>query len=117
MPMHREHTLPSLPGTNHAGEQPFCGVNGRTGAGMSESLPHRIGDDAPIASYHEALEAFQKRYLVQVLKAAGWNQCKAARLSGVHRNTINRLMVRYGVPARCQLPGRNGTFSASEGSL
>ena len=52
-------------------------------------------------SYHAARErviaGFEKRYLSQLVQAADGNMSKAARLAGVDRTTLYRLMERHGL--------------------
>lgn len=38
----------------------------------------------------EALTEFEKRFIQRALTKTGGNQTKAARVLGVHRNTLNR---------------------------
>jgi len=42
--------------------------------------------------YSEALREFKKRYIINALKQAKGNQCKAALELGMHRNTLSRTM-------------------------
>lgn len=49
------------------------------------AILHRSGITMP-----EAEREFRKRFLVTVLTASNWNQLKAARALGVHRNTLSR---------------------------
>lgn len=41
-------------------------------------------------TYGEALRQFKKEYFVMVLTENNFNQCRAARELGKHRNTLNR---------------------------
>jgi len=42
--------------------------------------------------YSEAVREFKKRFIVTVLEENHGNQCKAARVLGMHRNTLSRTM-------------------------
>lgn len=39
----------------------------------------------------------QKRYVTELLRSCGWNQCQAAKLAGVHRNTLHRYIAELGI--------------------
>ncbi len=56
----------------------------------------------PFAS---ALEEFEKKYIRRVLERTQGNQSRAARLLGMHRNTLSRKIETY------QLEARNGNHS------
>jgi len=47
--------------------------------------------------YEDAVRAFKKQYLREVLVAHRGNQCKAAEELGMHRNTLSRAMVDLGL--------------------
>jgi DNA-binding NtrC family response regulator len=49
----------------------------------------------------EAREQFERQYVLRVLEGVGWNVSRAARLLGVHRNTIIARLSAWGV----QRPG------------
>jgi two-component system, NtrC family, response regulator GlrR len=52
----------------------------------------------PYAEQKDALvEAFTKTYLVSLMAAAGQNQSKAARMAGLSRNHLMRVLARYGL--------------------
>ncbi|RMG17702.1 MAG: FHA domain-containing protein [Deltaproteobacteria bacterium] len=46
------------------------------------------------------LEAFEKEYLVNILRRCGGNISEAARRSGLHRKSIERLVKKYGLDAK-----------------
>jgi len=52
-------------------------------------------------SYHEAREKviaqFERRYIEELVAAAEGNMSKAARIAGVDRTTLYRLMERHGL--------------------
>lgn len=41
-------------------------------------------------TYSEAVCEFKKKFILTVLQDCNGNQCKAARLLGMHRNTLSR---------------------------
>ena len=41
-------------------------------------------------TYSEAVCEFKKKFILTVLQDSKGNQCKAARLLGMHRNTLSR---------------------------
>jgi two-component system response regulator AtoC len=60
-----------------------------------------VGADLLRESYHTARERvitqFERRYLAELVRAADGNMSKAARLAGVDRTTLYRLMERHGL--------------------
>jgi DNA-binding NtrC family response regulator len=55
---------------------------------VTEMIEHRIHLD-------EALGEFEKKFIQNALTKTGGNQTKAARVLGVHRNTLNRKIVQH----------------------
>lgn len=51
-----------------------------------------------------ANEEFEKKYIYHVLEHTRWNQSRASRLLGMHRNTLSRKIDEY----RLVRNGRNG---------
>jgi len=49
--------------------------------------------------YDEALTEFEKKFIRNVLERNQWNQCKAARVLGIHRNTLSRKISEYKIHA------------------
>lgn len=47
--------------------------------------------------YDEAVRAFKRQYLREILLANRGNQCKAAVEMGIHRNTLSRTMNELGL--------------------
>jgi Fis family transcriptional regulator, factor for inversion stimulation protein len=43
----------------------------------------------------EALTEFEKKFIKRVLEHAKGNQCRAAKVLGIHRNTLSRKISRY----------------------
>jgi DNA-binding NtrC family response regulator len=53
---------------------------------MPETGP-RLAEDTGLP-LREAREQFERQYVLRVLERVGWNQSRAARLLGLHRNTL-----------------------------
>ena len=47
----------------------------------------------------KALEEFEKQFLQTALRRSGCNQCKAAQLLHIHRNTLARKIVQHKIKA------------------
>jgi Fis family transcriptional regulator, factor for inversion stimulation protein len=43
----------------------------------------------------EAVEEFEKKFIRRVLERANGNRCRAAKLLGIHRNTLSRKVDEY----------------------
>jgi Fis family transcriptional regulator, factor for inversion stimulation protein len=43
----------------------------------------------------EALMEFEKKFIKRVLEGAKGNQCRAAKVLGIHRNTLSRKVSQY----------------------
>jgi len=52
--------------------------------------------------FEEALGEFEKRFIKRTLERAEGNQCLAAKMLGIHRNTLSRKIGEY------KLEHRNG---------
>jgi Fis family transcriptional regulator, factor for inversion stimulation protein len=52
--------------------------------------------------FDEAVGEFEKRFIKRILDRAEGNQCRAARMLGIHRNTLSRKIGEYKLD-------RNGT--------
>lgn len=52
--------------------------------------------------FEEALGEFEKRFIKRTLERAHGNQCLAAKMLGIHRNTLSRKIGEY------KLDHRNG---------
>ena len=55
---------------------------------VAEMVEHRIYLD-------EAVNEFEKKFIQSALTKTKGNQTKAARILGVHRNTLNRKVVQH----------------------
>jgi DNA-binding NtrC family response regulator len=63
----------------------------------------RVGEDTG-PPLREALEQFERQYILRVLEGVGWNVSHAARRLGVHRNTVLTKLSAW----RIQRPGSEG---------
>jgi len=45
--------------------------------------------------FDEAVGEFEKRFIKRVLECTNGNQCRAAELLGIHRNTLSRKITEY----------------------
>ena len=45
--------------------------------------------------FEEAVGEFEKRFIKRALERAEGNQCRAARMLGIHRNTLSRKIGEY----------------------
>jgi len=98
-----EHTVVLAEPGAEIGEQdiPFIGESSPQGA-----TPAPEGGAPPIReeSYHaereRVLEEFERRYLTWLVERAGGNMSRAARIAGVDRTTLYRLMERHGIQRR-----------------
>jgi DNA-binding NtrC family response regulator len=50
--------------------------------------------------YSEAVREFKKKFILHVLKTNRWNQVKAAREMGMHRNTLSRAILELKLDVR-----------------
>lgn len=56
--------------------------------------------------FEEARSEFEKRFIKRVLDSSGGNQSKAARILGIHRNTLSRKISAYKLDHRPRPTGR-----------
>jgi Fis family transcriptional regulator, factor for inversion stimulation protein len=45
--------------------------------------------------FEEAVGEFEKRFIKRILERADGNQCRAAKMLGIHRNTLSRKIGEY----------------------
>jgi DNA-binding protein Fis len=45
--------------------------------------------------FDEAVGEFEKRFIKRILDRAEGNQCRAAKMLGIHRNTLSRKIGEY----------------------
>ena len=63
---------------------------------MKEKLESLVAEMVEHSIYlDEALDEFEKKFIQSALTKTDGNQTKAARILGVHRNTLNRKIVQY----------------------
>jgi len=78
---------------------PFIG--GQQGGGAREGAAAAAGESMLEESYHAArdrvIASFERRYLTWLVNHVGGNMSKAARVAGVDRTTLYRLMERHGL--------------------
>lgn len=43
----------------------------------------------------EALEEFEKKFIKAAMDGTGGNQCRAAKILGIHRNTLGRKIEKF----------------------
>lgn len=55
--------------------------------------------------FDEAVNEFEKKFIKRVLDRSHGNQSRAARLLGIHRNTLSRKIGRYKLDPRLQRRG------------
>jgi len=53
--------------------------------------------DEPGLSLREARARFERQFILRVLEGADWNQSRAARLLGLHRNTLIAKLAGWGL--------------------
>jgi DNA-binding NtrC family response regulator len=106
-----EHAVILLdPGTEIAPEDlPFA----ETGAGDGRAARRRYGPEIVSEPYHDARERvladFEQEYLVWLVNRAGGNMSKAARIAGVDRTTLYRLMDKHGLQRDTIIKGPDDT--------
>ena len=60
-----------------------------------ESLVRRMIEGG--IKFEDAIGKFEKRFVKKALEAHKGNQTKAARLLGIHRNTLSRKILEHGL--------------------
>lgn len=50
--------------------------------------------------FDEAVSEFEKRFIKRVLDRVEGNQCHAAKILGIHRNTLSRKIAEYKLDGR-----------------
>jgi DNA-binding protein Fis len=54
--------------------------------------------------FDEAVGEFEKRFIKRVLDRVQGNQCRAAEILGIHRNTLSRKIIEYKLAHRHSRP-------------
>jgi len=55
------------------------------------------GSQAPSRGLNSARDQFERMYILSILRKVGWNQTEAAKVLGIHRNTLVRKMSLLGL--------------------
>ncbi|MEW6774880.1 MAG: sigma-54 dependent transcriptional regulator [Bdellovibrionota bacterium] len=85
--------LPLGPVANPAAPEPAPPGAAQAKASPPPANGHpRIGDGFAL---HEYLESLERKYLEEALIATGWHKEKAAKLLGIHRNTLTRRLLHF----------------------
>ena len=66
----------------------------------------RLGEDTG-PPLREAMEQFERQYILRVLEGTGWNVSRAARRLGVHRNTVLTKLSGWGIQRPTTGDGRS----------
>jgi DNA-binding NtrC family response regulator len=66
----------------------------------------RLGEDTS-PPLREAMEQFERQYILRVLEGTGWNVSRAARRLGVHRNTVLTKLSGWGIQRPTTGDGRS----------
>jgi two-component system response regulator AtoC len=81
---------------------------------MHEAAASRGTGDAAQPTLKEARERFEQAYVVRALEHEDWNQSRAARALGIHRNTLIARLAAWRIRRPERSPGRRP--GGSEGS-
>jgi DNA-binding NtrC family response regulator len=65
---------------------------------LHEKTPGRCDREAASLSLKEARDRFEHAYLLRALEHEDWNESRAARRLGVHRNTLSARLAAWGHP-------------------
>ena len=84
---------------------PSAAAGARAGENIDVSVPFKVAKDALI-------DGFERSYLRAILEAAGGNMTKAARMAGIDRMYLHRLVQKHGT--RDQLSSGNDPSSAQQ---
>ena len=76
---------------------------------MPETGP-RLAEDTGLP-LRDAREQFERQYVLRVLERVGWNQSRAARLLGLHRNTLLAKLAAWRIRRPSDEAERAGTAS------
>ena len=71
---------------------------------MHEPAPHRAVGETSTLPLKEARERFEQAYVLRALEREDWNQSRAARILGVHRNTLIARLAAWGIRPRDRHP-------------
>jgi Fis family transcriptional regulator len=76
----------------------MCPENPYPTSAQLEALVRQM-DNARIF-FSDAVREFKKQFVLTVLRDLNWNQTKAARVLGIHRNTLGRALRELDLDAR-----------------
>jgi DNA-binding NtrC family response regulator len=77
---------------------------------------HGPGESSAL-SLKEARDRFEQAYVLRALEHEDWNQSRAARRLGVHRNTLIARLAAWGIRTRDRGLGFRPTVSGEEGAF
>ncbi len=63
----------------------------------NQALKEPLDQEGAVISLKEARHQFEKQFILRVLEKLRWNQSKAARVMGIHRNTLILKMEELGI--------------------
>ena len=89
-------------------ERPVIQVNDVPLDLMLPDMRHQVDDPASLP-LREARERFDRQVILRVLERVRWNQSLAARLLGVHRNSLKTKLLAWGIE-----PGSPGSGVRSD---
>jgi len=72
---------------------------------LPDTGPRLAEDTGP--PLREAMEQFERQYILRVLERVGWNMSRAARVLGVHRNTVLAKLTAWGIQRPASADGRS----------
>jgi two-component system response regulator AtoC len=59
--------------------------------------PGPVGEEGEPLALAEARDRFERAYILRTLERENWNQSRAARSLGIHRNTLQARLVAWGI--------------------
>ena len=69
----------------------------------------RLAEDSGLP-LRDACDQFERQYVLRVLERVQWNVSRAARLLGVHRNTVLAKLAGWGVQRPRSADGRSASL-------
>jgi DNA-binding NtrC family response regulator len=73
-----------------------------------------LADHSASLPLREARDRFERQVILRVLERVRWNQSEAARLLGVHRNSLKGKLLSWGIDS--SPTGQGGSWVDSEGA-
>ena len=71
---------------------------------LHDPMPGSDDREPPALPLKEARERFEQAYVLRALEREDWNQSRAARRLGVHRNTLIARLAQWGMRAKDRIP-------------